>query len=117
MTVAVDSLAKLRAGALLVGGDALFNVSASQIIQRATSLRVPVAHYWPGTAEMGAVLTHGADFPRNFERSAYYVDRILKGTKPGRPPRRAADALRASAESQGRDRARHHISEGDDSAR
>jgi putative ABC transport system substrate-binding protein len=86
VTVAVDSLAKLRAGALLVGGDALFNVSAPEIIQRATNLRVPVAHYWPGTAEMGAVLTHGADFPRNFERSAYYVDRILKGAKPADLP-------------------------------
>jgi putative ABC transport system substrate-binding protein len=61
-------------------------VSAPEILQRATNLRVPVAHYWPGTAEMGAVLTHGADFPRNFERSAYYVDRILKGAKPADLP-------------------------------
>ena len=40
-----------------------------------------------------------------------------EGGEAGRPPRRAADALRAGAESQGRDRARHHISAGDDSAR
>jgi putative ABC transport system substrate-binding protein len=79
---AVDSLEKLRADALLIGGDALFNANAPQIIARATALRVPVAHYWPGTAEMGALLSHGADFHGNFERAAYYVDRILKGVPP-----------------------------------
>lgn len=86
VSVAVDSLGARRANALLVGGDALFNVTAAQIIQGATSQRVPVAHYWPGTAELGAILTHGADFLRNYERAAYYVDRILKGAKPSDLP-------------------------------
>ena len=83
---AVDSLRTLRAGALLIGGDALFNSNAPQIIERATALGVPVAHYWPGTAEMGALLSHGADFLRNYERAAYYVIRILNGTRPGDLP-------------------------------
>jgi putative ABC transport system substrate-binding protein len=82
LSEAVDSLERLRVGALLVGGDALFNSNAPQIIARATELRVPVAHYWPGTAEIGALLSHGADFLGNFERAAYYVDRILKGVPP-----------------------------------
>jgi putative ABC transport system substrate-binding protein len=86
LALAVDSLERLRAGALLIGGDALFNSNAPQIIARATALRVPVAHYWPGTAEMGALFSHGADFHRNFERAAYYVDRILKGVPPNDLP-------------------------------
>ena len=86
LALAVDSLEKLRPGALLIGGDALFNANAHQIIERATTLRVPVAHYWPGTAEMGALLSHGADFLQNYERAAYYVDRILKGANPGDLP-------------------------------
>jgi putative ABC transport system substrate-binding protein len=86
LLVAVDSLQKLRADALLIGGDALFNANAPQIIARATALSVPVAHYWPGTAEMGALLSHGADFFQNFERAAYYVARILKGTRPSDLP-------------------------------
>ena len=86
LAVAVDSLQKLRAEALLVGGDALFNANAPQIITRATALSVPVAHYWPGTADMGALISHGADFHQNFERAAYYVTRILKGTKPSDLP-------------------------------
>lgn len=82
LTLAVDSLEKLRPEALLIGGDGLFAVNARQIVERATALRVPVAHYWPGTAEMGAVFSHQADIIKNFERAAYYVDRILKGAKP-----------------------------------
>ena len=86
LALAVDSLETLRPGALLIGGDALFTSNARQIIERATALRVPVAYYWPGTAEMGAVFSHQADIERNYERAAYYVHRILKGTKPSELP-------------------------------
>lgn len=82
LALAVDSLEKLRAGALLIGGDALFTSNAQQIIERATALQVPVAHYWPGTAEMGALFSHQADIGGNFARTAYYVTRILGGTNP-----------------------------------
>jgi putative ABC transport system substrate-binding protein len=86
LALAVDSLEKLRLGALLIGGDALFTNNARQIIDRATALRVPVAYYWPGTAEMGALFSHQAEIQKNYERAAYYVDRILKGAKPGDLP-------------------------------
>lgn len=86
LALALDSLEKVRPGALLIGGDALFTSNARQIIERATALRVPVAYYWPGTAEMGALLSHQADIAKNYERAAYYVHRILKGTKPGDLP-------------------------------
>ena len=86
LAVAVDSLGKLRAGALLIGGDALFTSNAQTIIERATALRVPVAHYWPGTVEMGALLSHQADVHGNWERAAYYVHRILNGTRPSELP-------------------------------
>lgn len=86
LALAVDSLQKLRPGALLIGGDALFTSNAQQIIERATALRVPVVHYWPGTAEMGALFSHQADIHKNWERAAYYVNRILKGTRPGDLP-------------------------------
>lgn len=86
LALAVDSLETLRPGALLIGGDALFTTNARQIIERATALRVPVAYYWPGTAEMGAVFSHQADIAGNYARAAYYVHRILTGTKPSDLP-------------------------------
>ena len=79
---ALDSLETSRPDALLVAGDALFTVNAGSLIERATASRVPVAHYWPGSAEAGAVISYQADIHRNFERTAFYVDRILKGTLP-----------------------------------
>ena len=77
---------KSRHDALLVGGSALHVQRAKELIQRAGDLSVPVVHYWPGTAEMGALISHQADVSYNFRRAAYYVDRILKGAKPAELP-------------------------------
>jgi ABC-type uncharacterized transport system substrate-binding protein len=82
LKLVVDSLRKSRPDALLVGSDALFTVNARQLIEDSTALRVPVVHYWPGTAEMGAIFSYQVDIHRNYERAASYVDRILKGAKP-----------------------------------
>ena len=59
---------------------------AAELIKRATVLRVPVVHFWPGTAEQGALFSYQADVPDNFRRAAGYVDKILKGAKPGDLP-------------------------------
>jgi len=83
LALALDFVAASRPHALLMGGASLNVVRAKEIIERMVAARVPVAHYWPGTAEMGALFSHQADIFYNFRRAAYYVDRILKGTKPG----------------------------------
>jgi putative tryptophan/tyrosine transport system substrate-binding protein len=83
---AVDSLARLRPDALLVGGDSNATLSARETIERATALRIPVAHYWPGTAEMGALFSYQADILENFRRAGSYAVRILQGAKPGDLP-------------------------------
>ena len=82
---ALDSLEKSPPDALVVT-DALAVQYAVELIKRATVLRVPVVHFWPGTAEQGALLSYQADVHDNFRRAAGYVDKILKGTKPGDLP-------------------------------
>ena len=59
---------------------------APELIKRASELRVPVVHFWPGTAEQGALLSYQADIPDNYRRAAGYVDKILKAAKPGDLP-------------------------------
>jgi putative ABC transport system substrate-binding protein len=83
---ALESLAKSRPDVLLIGGDALFVVNSRELIERATALRVPVVHYWPGTAGQGALISHQADIKDNFRRAAGYVDKILRGAKPSDLP-------------------------------
>jgi len=84
LAAAIESMAHARPDALFIGGGPVFN--AGEFIERANALRVPVIHYWPGTAAKGALLSHEADIHDNFRRAADYVDRILKGAKPGDLP-------------------------------
>ena len=86
LAATIDSFAKARPDALLIGGDALFVIYSRELIERATALHVPVVHYWPGTAEQVALISHQADIKENFRRAAGYVDKILRGTKPGDLP-------------------------------
>jgi putative tryptophan/tyrosine transport system substrate-binding protein len=82
---ALDSLGKSPVDALFVT-EALAVEHAPELIKRATALRVPVVHFWPGTAEQGALLSYYPDVQDNFRRAAGYVDKILKGAKPGDLP-------------------------------
>ena len=57
-----------------------------RIVQIALSHRLPVAHPRHEGAEVGALFSYGHDAPYNGKRAAWYVDRILRGTKPGDLP-------------------------------
>ena len=82
---ALDSLEKSPPDALFATEAVAVQYSV-ELIKRATVLRVPVVHFWPGTAEQGALLSYQADVQENFRRAAGYVDKILKGAKPGDLP-------------------------------
>jgi putative tryptophan/tyrosine transport system substrate-binding protein len=82
---ALDSLERTPPDAL-IATEALAVQLAAELIKRATALGVPVVHFWPGTAEQGALLSYQADVHDNFRRAAGYVDKILKGSKPSDLP-------------------------------
>ena len=86
LVVALESLGRLQADALLIGGDGLFAANARQLIDGAKKQGVPVVHYWAGTAEMGALCSYHVDANKAYERAAYYVDRLLKGARPSDLP-------------------------------
>jgi putative tryptophan/tyrosine transport system substrate-binding protein len=56
------------------------------IIGAANSLRLPVVSGWAIMAKSGALFTYGPRLVECYRRTAYFVDRILRGAKPGELP-------------------------------
>ncbi len=75
-----------RAGALLVTGDTLFTLHREQIALLAIKSRLPAIFGARESAEAGGLIAYGRSLPYEFRRAATYVDKILKGAKPGDLP-------------------------------
>ena len=56
------------------------------MIIRAVGHQLPIVSDGRFFAEAGALLTYSVDWPDLFRRSASYIDKILKGAKPGDLP-------------------------------
>jgi len=83
---ALARMAKSGAKALVVMASPLFAVERRRILKLSQAQRWPVVALQREFVEDGALLSYGADTSALFRRSAYYVDRILKGAKPGELP-------------------------------
>jgi putative ABC transport system substrate-binding protein len=83
---AMSRLAKEGAQALVVMGGPVFRTERRRIVKHALLQRWPVVAGPPEFAEAGALLTYAAEPTAMFRRTAWYVDRILKGAKPGDLP-------------------------------
>ena len=77
---------KDRADALVVLGSSLFFAERKRIMELASRGRLPSIASFREYAEAGGLMTYGADLRESFRRSATYVDKILKGAKPGDLP-------------------------------
>ena len=55
--------------------------------------RIPLISGWSFLTEAGGLVSYAPDIPSMFRRSASYVDRILKGAKPGDLPIEQADRV------------------------
>jgi putative ABC transport system substrate-binding protein len=77
---------KGRAEALYVCGDPLVTNSRIRIITWALGARLPTMHGSREHVEAGGLMSYGPNFPDLFRRSAEYVDKILRGAKPGELP-------------------------------
>ena len=78
---ALSTLARERIDALLVLADQMINARESQIAQFALKQKWSSIKAQRRYAEMGGLMTYGADFGDNFRRAAAFVDRILRGAK------------------------------------
>jgi len=77
---------KGRADALYVCTDGLMNANRIPINILAVGARLPTMHGSRDYVEAGGLMSFGANWPDQFRRSADYVDKILRGAKPGDLP-------------------------------
>jgi putative tryptophan/tyrosine transport system substrate-binding protein len=75
-----------RADALYVVNDALVVTNRVRINTWAAAARLPTMHGTRAVVEAGGLISYGPNFPHLFRRTADYVDKILRGTKPGDIP-------------------------------
>ena len=75
-----------RVGALFVWEDALLLQHRTRILDLAVAHRLAAISLNRGFAQAGGLLSYGPNLPDLFRRAATYVDRILKGAKPGDLP-------------------------------
>jgi putative ABC transport system substrate-binding protein len=75
-----------RADALYACADALISANASRINTLALAARLPTMFYAREYIDGGGFMSYGPNVPELFRRAADFVDKILKGAKPGDIP-------------------------------
>jgi putative ABC transport system substrate-binding protein len=75
-----------RTDALFVCTDALMSSSRVRIGTLAAAARLPTMHGNREYVETGGLVSYGANYADLFRRASEYVDRILKGARPGELP-------------------------------
>ena len=79
-------MTKERANASIVLADGFFLQESRPIAAQALKHRLPSISQLREYAEAGGLMSYGPNSVDNFRRAATYVDKILKGAKPGELP-------------------------------
>jgi len=90
---AIENSSKRPRGGLIIFPDSLLINHRELIVELAARYRLPAVYPFRIFSEVGGLLSYGPNFPAIFRRTAEYVDRILKGTKPADLPVEAPSKL------------------------
>ena len=66
--------------------DPMFNAEARRLAQLASTSGFPAIYGFRTWVDVGGLMSYGPDLADLFHRAATYVDKILKGAKPGDLP-------------------------------
>ena len=83
---AIITLGREPGGGLVVVPGGFTQAHRAPIISAAARSNVPAVFWLSDFAREGALLSYGPDLVDNWRRTASYVDRILRGEKPGDLP-------------------------------
>jgi putative ABC transport system substrate-binding protein len=83
---AFASMERQKVGAVIVALDPFFIQEARQLATEAARRRLPSVFAFREAAELGGLMSYGQNQVHIYRRAAEYVDRILKGARPGDLP-------------------------------
>ena len=83
---AFSTMAGARAGALVVLSTSMFYSERSRLVELVAKHQLPTVFSFREYVDAGGLLSYGPNIADLFRRAATYVDKILKGTKPGDLP-------------------------------
>jgi putative ABC transport system substrate-binding protein len=83
---AFAAIVAARCEALINLSDRVVVANRARIVNFAAKRRIPALYANREFVEVGGLASYSADYPAIFRRAATYVDKILKGAKPGDLP-------------------------------
>jgi putative ABC transport system substrate-binding protein len=83
---AFGSMKQERVGALIVLPSPFFRSQARRIVELAAQHRLPTIFGNQEFVEFGGLMSYGQNVAEHYYRAATYIDKILKGAKPGDLP-------------------------------
>lgn len=83
---AFSAMTREKPDALLLVTDVLTILNRKRVLEFATAHRIPAIYEYGFIVRDGGLMSYGPDFDDMYRRAAVYVDRILKGAKPGDLP-------------------------------
>ena len=86
LAVKLDAIGWDGTQSLLNSGDSLVSGESRAIAERANRLKIPALFEDRYFVEMGGLMSYGPNYRKLHRRAADYVDKILKGAKPGDLP-------------------------------
>jgi len=80
---AFSDMTRARAGAMALLGGTMFLIERRRLVDLAAKNRLPAVYFLREYVDAGGLMSYGPNNVDLFRRAATYVDKILKGAKPG----------------------------------
>jgi putative ABC transport system substrate-binding protein len=71
-----------QVGAIMTTASVPFFAERKRIVGLAGKYQLPAVYYQKEFVDQGGLMSYGADYDDLYRKTAHYVDKILKGTKP-----------------------------------
>jgi putative tryptophan/tyrosine transport system substrate-binding protein len=81
-----ESLAEMRAGALMIGVDAFFNSRSDRLAELAARHALPTISAYQDFTAAGGLMSYGGEIVTSSRQAGVYAGRILRGEKPADLP-------------------------------